>query len=114
MSPVSNCLLLIRGVFDEVQKRLESNAMDFNRRGRRSKIGHLLGKLARCYDCGNKFNVTVQGSQSKESYFRMQKRATGTECHFAGRSFSGRDVNAQVDQLFSCFRLREGLASDSD
>ena len=37
----------------------------------------------------------------------MQKRATGTECHFAGRSFSGRDVNAQVDQLFSNFRLRE-------
>ena len=94
-------------VFDEVQKRLEANAINFTRRGRRSKIGHLLGKLARCYACGNKFNVTVQGSQSKESYFRMQKRATGTECHFAGRSFSGRDVNAQVDQLFSNFRLRE-------
>ena len=95
-------------LFDDVQKRLDSNAMDFNRRGRRSKIGHVLSRLARCYDCGNKFNVTVQGAQSKESYYRMYKRATGTACHYAGRSFSGRDVNAQVDQLFSCFRLREG------
>ena len=97
-----------KSVFDDVQKRLDSNAMDFNRRGRRSKIGHVLSRLARCYDCGAKFNVTVQGSQSKESYYRMHKRATGTACHFAGRSFSGRDVNAQVDQLFSNFRLREG------
>ena len=96
-----------KSLFDEVQKRLEANTVNFTRRGRRSKIGHLLGKLARCYDCGNKFNVTVQGSQSRESYFRMQKRATGTECHFAGRSFSGRDVNAQVDQLFGSFKLRE-------
>ena len=95
-------------VFDDVQKRLDSNAMDFNRRGRRSNIGHVLSRLARCYDCGSRFNVTVQGSQSKESYYRMYKRATGTACHFAGRSFSGRDVNAQVDQLFSNFRLREG------
>ena len=97
-----------KSVFDDVQKRLDSNAMDFNRRGRRSKIGHVLSRLVRCYDCGAKFNVTVQGSQSEESYYRMHKRATGTACHFAGRSFSGRDVNAQVDQLFSCFRLREG------
>lgn len=97
-----------KGVFDEVQKRLETNALNFTRRGRRSNIGHLLAKLARCYECGNKFNVTVQGSQSKESYFRMYKRAKGTECHFAGRSFSGREVNAQTDQLFGIFRLREG------
>ena len=96
-----------RSVFDEVQKRLEANAVNFTRRGRRSKVGHLLGKLARCYDCGNKFNVSVQGSQSNESYFRMYRRATGPECHFAGRSFSGREVNAQMHQLFGRFRLRE-------
>ena len=96
-----------RSVFDEVQKRLEANAVNFTRRGRRSKVGHLLGKLARCYDCGNRFNVSVQGSQSNESYFRMYRRARGPECHFAGRSFSGREVNAQMHQLFGRFSLRE-------
>ena len=54
-----------KSLFDEVRKRLETNALNFTRRGRRSNIGHLLAKLARCYECGNKFNVTVQGLRAK-------------------------------------------------
>ena len=83
------------------------------RRSRRSgssdhngECSHLLAGLFRCYECGTPFWAQNQGSLN-ETYYKSPNKGVEIFCAFTSRSFLGRDIDPQMDQLFSGFELRE-------
>ena len=94
-------------LYGKVQKVME------RRRSRRSttshyksETSHLLAGLFRCYECGTLFWAQNQGSLN-ETYYKSPNKGLEISCKYRGRSFLGRVIDAQMDQLFSGFELRE-------
>ncbi len=83
------------------------------RRSRRSgsshhngETPHLLAGLFRCYECGTPFWAQNQGSLN-ETYYKSPNKGLEIFCKYRGKSFLGRDIDSQIDQLFSRFELRD-------
>ena len=101
--------IIDQSLFDRVQKTLAKNTSrkSSSTRGRKPKSGHLLAKLARCFQCGAAFQSTTQGKNNKVTHYRMDARATGELCHFANRSRVGRHFDETVKALFENMALRD-------
>ena len=78
-----------------------------NNSGRRSKHGHLLAKLVKCYECGQTFHSTTMGSQSGVSYYKMARRSKGPVCRYLNKSFVGTPISDVIDKLFAGFEMRD-------
>ncbi len=83
------------------------------RRSRRSgsshhngETPHLLAGLFRCYECGTPFWSQNQGSLN-ETYYKSPNKGLEIFCKYRGKSFLGRDIDSQIEQLFSRFELRD-------
>ena len=94
-------------LFQRVQVVMEKNVGHYKFDGRRSRGGHLLAKVARCHECGHRLTASRQGTQNDNTYYVMAKKAKGSECHYAGRSFEGSAVDDIMDRLFRDFELRD-------
>ena len=66
----------------------------------------MLAGLFRCHECGTPFWAQNQGSLN-ETYYKSPNKGLEIFCTFRGRSFIGRDIDAQMDRFFSGFELRE-------
>ncbi|MCY3545151.1 MAG: recombinase family protein [Chloroflexi bacterium] len=75
--------------------------------GRRALYGHLLAKVARCFECGLPFHAVIQGADRNQTYYRMDPRSTGTVCRFTKSSRVGRHFDDAIMQLLENFRLRD-------
>ena len=67
---------------------------------------HLLTGLIRCHECGTVLWAQKQGTQAG-TYYKSPDKGLNQFCKHKGRSFRGRDFDAQTDQLFSGFTLRD-------
>ena len=99
--------IISKDLFDRVQRVTEG------RRSRRpgssnasGECSHLLAGLFRCHECGTPFWSQNQGSLN-ETYYKSPNKGLEIFCAFRGRSFLGRDIDAQMDRFFSGFELRE-------
>ena len=99
--------IISEDLFNRVQEVMKG------RRSRRSgssnasgECSHLLAGLFRCHECGTPFWAQNQGSLN-ETYYKSPNKGLEIFCKFRGRSFLGRDIDAQIDQFFSGFELRE-------
>ena len=72
----------------------------------RGDCSHLLSGLLRCFECGTPFWSQNQGSLN-ETCYKSPNKGLELICKYRGRSFLGRDIDAQIDQLFEGFELRE-------
>ena len=99
--------LISKELYDQVQEQLQQNQ---SRRTAptRTKVEntHLLRGLFRCYECGTSYWAQNQGSM-QETYYKSPNKGYDSSCMFKGRSFLGREIDAQMNQLFSGFALRE-------
>ena len=98
--------LVSQELFDKVQQRRKVN------RSRRSITGtgksgnaHLLRGLLKCNECGIRLWSEAHGAK-RETYYRSPDKGLDLACKYKGRSFVGRDFDAQANQLFREFRLR--------
>ena len=94
-------------LFDEVQEQMSKN------RSRKSSASngkkpnpHLLAGLLRCHECGTTLWSQKQGSQTG-TYYKSPDKGLDSPCRHKGRTFRGRKIDAQTDQLFCGFTLRE-------
>ena len=94
-------------LFAQVQEQMTKNR---SRRGAVSKgkmpNQHLLTGLIRCHECGTVLWAQKQGTQAG-TYYKSPDKGLNQFCKHKGRSFRGRDFDAQTDQLFSGFTLRD-------
>ena len=99
--------IISQELFDKVQNKLHKNrsrrSVYLNRHGENI---HLLAGLFRCYGCGTLFWAQNQGSMN-ETYYKSPNKGLEQTCGYRGKSFLGRAFDAQMDQLFSGFELRE-------
>ena len=100
--------LVNQELFDQVHKKMKKN------RSRRtasvskvSKNPHLLTGLLRCHECGITLWSQVQGSL-RETYYRSPDKGLNLFCKHKGKSYLGRGFDAQANQLFGGFKLRDG------
>ena len=78
-----------------------------NNTGRKSRHGHLLAKLMKCYECGQTFHSTTMGSQGATSYYKMARRSKGPVCRYLNKSFVGTPIGEVIDKLFTGFEMRD-------
>ena len=99
--------IVTQDVFDGVQEQIKKNRS----RKTASPNGnnqnpHLLTGLVRCHECGTVLWSQKQGTQPV-TYYKSPDKGLSQSCKHKGRSFLGRDFDAQTDQLFSGFTLRD-------
>ena len=99
--------LISKELYDQVQEQRQQN------QSRRTALTqtkientHLLRSLFRCYECGTSYWAQNQGSMY-ETFYKSPNKGHNSHCRFKGRSFLGREIDAQMNQLFSGFELRE-------
>ena len=94
-------------LFDDVQEQMARNR---SRKGAASNSNkpnpHLLTGLLRCHECGTVLWSQRQGTQPG-TYYKSPDKGLGRPCKHKGRAFLGRDFDAQTDQLFCGFTLRD-------
>ena len=98
--------LVSQNLFDGVQERMKKNRSRNSATGSRNRQGHLLSGLLRCHECGTILWAQNQGSMG-ETYYRAPDKGIALACKHQGRSFLGRAFNAQANQIFSSFKLRD-------
>ena len=100
--------IINQDLFDDVQEQMTKNRSRkaaFN--NSQSPTPHLLTGLLRCHECGIVLWSQTQGRGSG-TYYKSPDKGLHQPCKHKGRSFLGRRLDDQADQLFSGFKLREG------
>ena len=93
-------------LFKRVQVLIDRNRQPHNSlKGRKSKVGHLLARVARCHECGRNLHANTKKADGNPTYYTMHKYAMGRECTFAGKSFKGEPIDDVIHRLFSGFKL---------
>ena len=99
--------IVSREIFDEVQEQMAKNRSRKSSASNSKKPNpHLLAGLLRCHECGTVLWSQKQGSQTG-TYYKSPDKGLDTPCRHKGKTFLGRQIDAQTDQLFCGFTLRE-------
>ena len=94
-------------LFDDVQEQMTRNRSRKSAASNGKKPNpHLLTGLLRCHECGTVLWSQRQGTQPG-TYYKSPDKGLGRPCKHKGRAFLGRDFDAQTDQLFCGFTLRD-------
>ncbi len=97
--------LIDQELFDEVQRRLVM-ARSRNHTKTSAKRNYPLMGLARCATCGQPMWAETAG-RSKVAYYREPLMRSAGNCTHAGKSIRSEPVDAQLDSVFSSFRLKQ-------
>ena len=93
-------------LFDQVQHILQNNTKKRTRAGRKSILGQILSRIAKCHLCNRLFHASVQG-EKQYHYLRMRSPAIGQPCICIKTSFTSRYIEADIDEFFRTLELPE-------
>ena len=104
--------IISQELFDAVQEQLQKNrSRRSSNSNHNSENTHLLRRLVCCHECGTVFWAQNQGSM-KETFYKSPDKGHDLICKYKGRSFLGRAFDAQMNQLFFGFELRDDWIVD--
>ncbi len=99
--------IVTQDLFDGVQEQIKKNrSRKTASRNGNNQNPHLLTGLVRCHECGTVLWSQQQGTQPG-TYYKSPDKGLSQSCKHKGHSFLGRDFDAQTNQLFSGFTLRD-------